>query len=351
ICKHANTANFSFDTDRMQHPLILSIQTDIGAHAMSAFLEQCRVTMRAHNLAFATEKSYIHWIKRFILFNDKRHPDSMHTQEVERFLTHLAANRLCSSGTQSQALSALVFLYRKVLHRDLGTLGNFRLAKRSKRLPVVLSKSEIGLILQHMTGVDRLIASLLYGSGLRLTEALSLRIKDIDFHSCCIHVRFGKGAKDRVVTLANALHEPLERQIKQPVELHSADLASGYGLAPAPAALARKLGNALKATAWQYAFPSTTRCCIPGTDTVVRYHRHPDAVSKSLRAACRKSNLNKRVSCHTFRHSFATHLLLSGADIRTVQEQLGHSDLSTTEVYTHIINRGGRSVSSPFDTL
>lgn len=318
---------------------------------MSAFLDDCRTRMRARNLAYKTEKTYIHWIKRFILFHQKRHPSEMSESEVSQFITWLASDRLCSSATQNLALCALVFLYRHVLDKELQRIDGIQFTKRKPRIPVVLDAHEVARVLKDLPHPHHLIVSLLYGSGLRVNEALSLRIQDIDFSAQCLQVRFGKGRKDRVVTLASALLQPLQDQIEHALSLHDQDLALGYGAAPLPAALRRKLGNSITRPGWQFVFPSTTRCAIPESGEVVRFHRHPDTVRKAIAAACKRQRLHKRVTCHTFRHSFATHLLQSGADIRTVQDQLGHSDVKTTEIYTHIIKRGGGAVVSPLDRL
>ena len=318
---------------------------------MSEFLDECRRCMRKRNLAYKTEKVYVYWIKRFILFNKKQHPQDMAEAEVEGFLSWLAAERRCSSGTQSQALCALVFLYRHVLDRDLKPMEGLKFAKKQTRIPVVLAPQEVSSILSVLPHPHQLVVSLLYGSGLRVSEALSLRIQDIDFSSNSLTVRFGKGHKDRIVTLSSTLQPSLRRQMEFALSLHTEDLSLGYGAAPVPTALRRKLGNAVKRPGWQFVFPSTTRCCIPDTGDIVRFHQHPDTVRKAIAVAAKRQGLFKRITCHTFRHSFATHLLLSGADIRTVQDQLGHADVKTTEIYTHIIKRGGSGVRSPLELL
>ena len=318
---------------------------------MSEFLESCRRCMRARNLAYKTEKVYAHWIKRYILFHNKAHPKDMAAPEVEQFLSWLAADRHCSSGTQNQALCALVFLYRHVIQAELQPMESIKFAKKRVRIPVVLDTQEVAQIIQQLQAPHQLIVSLLYGSGLRVTEALSLRVQDIDFSTQCLNIRFGKGKKDRVVTLSKTLNEPLRQQVSKALHLHGQDLAAGYGATPLPQALRRKLGDSVKRPGWQFIFPSTTRCAIPDTGEVVRFHQHPDTVRKAIAAACKRQSIYKRVTCHTFRHSFATHLLQSGADIRTVQDQLGHADVKTTEIYTHIIKRGGSAVISPLDRL
>lgn len=318
---------------------------------MSAFMDDCRAAMRSRHLAYRTEKSYLHWIKRFIHFHNKQHPSLLHDAEVTQFLNYIALRLKCSPSTQSQALSALVFLYRYVVFQPLGRLNGISFAKKQQRIPVVLSKEEMSEVLVHAHGVDGLIASLMYGSGLRVSEAVSLRIKDIDFPNQCITIRMSKGAKDRVVTLAKALQPALQEQIQYAKQLHNADLKKGLGFTPTPYALRKKLGTSLSAAGWQFIFPSSRLSAIPDTGELVRFHRHPDNVRKVIASACKKAGITKRVTTHTMRHSFATHLLQGGADIRTVQEQLGHTDVKTTEIYTHVLKRGGAAVASPLDTL
>lgn len=318
---------------------------------MSAFLEECRHRLRSRNLAYQTEKSYVHWIKRYILFHHKTHPSEMGSTEVESFLSWLAAERRCSSATQNQALCALVFLYKHVLEQELQPMESIQFAKKRVRIPVILDIQEVSQVIGTLKQPHQLIVSLLYGSGLRVSEALSLRIQDIDFGTRCLNIRFGKGRKDRVVTLSSTLERCLRLQIDHALQLHKQDLAAGYGSAPLPPALHRKLGDSVKRPGWQFVFPSTVLCPIPDTGEIVRYHQHPDTVRKAISTACKTQKIMKRVTCHTFRHSFATHLLQSGADIRTVQDQLGHADVKTTEIYTHIIKRGGSAVVSPLERL
>lgn len=318
---------------------------------MSAFMDKCRETMRSHHLAYRTEKSYVHWVKRYILFNEKRHPAELGDADVVRFLSHIASARKCSPSTQSQALSALIFLYKHVVQSPLGDLQGISFPKKKIHIPVILSSGEVSQILGAMKGLDKLTVQLLYGSGLRINEALSLRIKDIDLNNCCLTIRMAKGNKDRVVTLANSVLPALEAQLNTALSLHAKDISRGLGCAPAPYALRRKLGTSLNSPSWQYVFPSTRICEIPDTGELVRFHRHPDNVRRSISSACKRCGIHKRVTCHTFRHSFATHLLQSGADIRTVQDQLGHADVKTTELYTHVIKRGAGGVISPLDNL
>lgn len=318
---------------------------------MSPFLSLCRDRMRVRQLAYQTEKSYLQWIKRFILFHDKRHPDALDGSDVAQFLTWLAAHRRVSPSTQSQALCALVFLYKSVLERPLPPLPGIQYARPRQTIPTVLTADEIARLLPHIRGVDGVIVRLLYGSGLRVNEALGLRVQDIDFDNRCLRVRFGKGRKDRVTTLPAALVASLQQQIQRVERLHQKDLSRGLGSAPVPVALRRKLGTAVTRIGWQFVFPSSQLSAIPDTGELVRFHRHPDCIRKVLRRACVSAGIRKRVKCHTLRHSFATHLLQRGADIRTVQEQLGHADVKTTEVYTHVLKRGGHAVVSPLDAI
>ena len=311
---------------------------------MSAFMDKCRSAMRTHHLAYGTEKCYLHWIKRFILFNQKEHPSELGDAEVVRFLSYIATERRCSPSTQSQALCALVFLYKQVIGNPLGDLQGITFAKKKIRTPEILSQEEVAKILGEMKGIDKLIVQLLYGSGLRLHEALSLRIKDIDFNNACISIRMAKGGKDRVVTLPTSIIAPLQLQIKVALDIHQKDVKNSLGFAPAPYALRRKLGTTLQTAGWQFIFPSTRLCAIPDTGELVRYHQYPDNIRRSLTKACKRCGMTRRVTCHTFRHSFATHLLQSGADIRTVQEQLGHADVKTTEIYTHVVKRYRQSL-------
>lgn len=318
---------------------------------MSAFMEECKTAMRVRHLAYKTEKSYLNWIRRYIFFHNKMHPEAMAEAEVVKFLNYLATDRQCSPSTQSQALSALVFLYRQVLLKPLGELNGITYSKSKTRLPVVLSPAEVHTIINNLKGVDRLITELMYGSGLRVSEAVSLRIKDVDLYNHCLTIRMSKGAKDRVVTLASSVEESLRNQMQYAKAIHAQDVQQGYGFAPTPYALRKKLGNALKSPEWQFIFPSINLSKIPDTQDTVRFHRHPDNVRKSIKRACTTANISKRVTTHVFRHSFATHLLQSGADIRTVQDQLGHADVKTTEIYTHVIKRGAMAVMSPLDQL
>jgi integron integrase len=277
------------------------------------------------------------------------HPRTLHAKDVRAFLDHLAAERNVAASTQNQALNALIFLYEHVLDIDLGAIGDFERAQRSRRLPVVLTREEVRAVLGHMQGTNRLVALLLYGSGLRLTEALRLRVKDIDTAYGQILVRDGKGRKDRRTVFPKRAAEPLQRHLRKVKVLHEEDCADGYGAVFLPDALARKYPNAATDWTWQYVFPARGRSVDPRSGIERRHHRSDSAVQRAVKKAVEAAQVNKRASCHTFRHSFATHLIEDGYDIRTVQELLGHDDLRTTMVYTHVLNRGGRGVQSPLD--
>jgi integron integrase len=316
----------------------------------SRLLDQVRAEIRLRHYSLRTEQAYVHWIRRFILFHDKRHPSTMGEREITAFLTDLAVNRHVSASTQNQALSAILFLYRNVFHMQLEWLDDVVRAKRSQRLPVILSRDELRQLLGCMHGVNGLIARLLYGTGMRKMECLRLRVQDVDFHYRQIVVRSGKGNKDRVTMLPDSLLEPLQEQFAAARHIHNNDLQEGHGEVALPHALERKYPNAGKQWGWQYVFPSTRRCVDPYTGVIRRHHWFDTNVSRAIREAARKACISKRVSVHTLRHSFATHLLEDGYDIRTVQELLGHKDVKTTQIYTHVLNRGGHSVRSPLDS-
>lgn len=305
--------------------------------------------IRARGLAYRTEQSYEQWLCRFILFCKGASPESVGPPEVRAFLDHLAVIRHVSASTQNQALNALVFLYKQVLGRDPGDLESFVRARRPRNLPVVLSRDEVTVLLSHLTGTAHLIASLLYGTGMRLLEGLRLRVQDIDFANGRIHVHRGKGNKDRYVPLPISLQDSLKEQIRTVERLHRDDLAAGHGEVRLPDALARKYRNAGRELKWQYLFPSTRLAADPYGGTIRRHHLHESALQKAVKRAAAVSGLHKRVGCHTLRHSFATHLLEAGHDIRTVQELLGHANVSTTMVYTHVMSRPGVGVCSPLD--
>lgn len=312
-------------------------------------LDQVRQTLRLKHYALSTEETYLDWIKRFILFHHKRHPKDMGRPEIEAFLTHLAVHENVAASTQNQAYSALLFLYREVLQQELDGPINALRAKKPRRLPVVLTQAEARRLISAMSGQYRLMAQLLYGSGLRLAECLHLRVKDIDFEQRQIVVRSGKGNKDRVTMLPTSLIALLQHQLGQVEHLHRADLSAGYGQVYLPYALDRKYPNAGREWGWQYLFPAPNLSTDPRTGLVRRHHIDPSTLQKAVRAAAQAAQINKPVGPHTLRHSFATHLLEAGYDIRTIQELMGHKDVSTTMIYTHVIKRGGLAVRSPLD--
>jgi integron integrase len=314
-----------------------------GITSRSPFLEQVKAAIRVRHYSIRTEQAYVDWIRRFILFHNKRHPLEMGEREVAEFLTYLAVTRHVSPATQNQALNALVFIYKHVLEQPLNEIHGIIRAKHKQRLPVVLTLEEIRRILKHLEGVHWLAACLMYGSGLRLMECVRLRVKDLDFAHRAIIVMNGKGGKDRVVTLPDDLIVPLRRHLTAVKLTHDKDLVDGYGDVYLPYALSRKYPSAGKSWGWQYVLPSAHR----STDIIF----DESSVQKAVKRAVRKAKILKPASCHTLRHSFATHLLERGMDIRTVQEQLGHSDIRTTQIYTHVIKRGGSGVISPLNGL
>lgn len=314
-------------------------------------LEQVRARIRFKHYSIRTEQAYVDWIKRFIRHFDKQHPKDMGAEEVQAFLSHLAVAGNVAASTQNQAKSALLFLYKEVLAAELPWLDKVESAKASKRLPVVLTQDEVVAVLARLQGTHALIARLLYGTGLRIMEGLRLRVKDVDFARGEILVRDGKGAKDRVTMLPASLVPALREHLDRVRELHRQDLAAGHGEVYLPYALDRKYPAAGREWMWQYVFPSSRLSVDPRSSVVRRHHVIDQAVQRSIRQAVRDAGLNKPATPHTLRHSFATHLLESGYDIRTVQELLGHSDVSTTMIYTHVLNRGGRGVASPLDRL
>ncbi|HRQ64594.1 MAG TPA: integron integrase [Xanthomonadaceae bacterium] len=312
-------------------------------------LDQVRAKMRRLNLAKRSEEAYVGWIRRFILANGKRHPTEMGAAEVEAFLTSLAVEGGVAASTQNQALSALLFLYRRVLELDLPWLTDVKRARASRRLPVVLSRSEVSRLLDELQGVPWLMASILYGSGLRLMECVRLRVKDVDFDRGELTVRQGKGNKDRRTMLPRSLFEPLRAQIGRAQRIHQRDLAAGLGEVWLPNALARKFPNAAREWAWQYVFPAAQLSRDRRLDRVGRHHLDEKVLQRAVKSAVLRAGIAKPATCHTLRHSFATHLLEAGYDLRTIQELLGHKDVSTTQIYTHVLNRGGHGVVSPLD--
>ncbi len=312
-------------------------------------LDQVRTLARLRHLSYRTEQSYIHWIKRFILFHDKQHPAALTPDHIRDFLSDLATSKHVAANTQNVALSALLFLYRNVLGLDFPHLENIERANRPKYLPVVLTRREVDAVLAQLSGQNHLMASLLYGAGLRLNECLRLRVKDIDLARRELTIRSGKGDKDRVTVLPASLLEPLRAQLKATSLLHQHDLAAGFGEVFLPYALARKYPTAARSIIWQFVFPSATRSIDPRSKQPRRHHVHETVLQRAVKAAVKASGITKNASCHTLRHSFATHLLEDGYDIRTVQELLGHADVRTTMIYTHVLNRGGKAVRSPLD--
>lgn len=314
-------------------------------------LEVVQQKVRVKHYSIRTEMQYLQWVKRFILFHHKRHPREMGGPEVEAFLSHLVTHGNVSSSTQNQALSALLFLYREVLGISLPWMDDVVRAKKPQRLPVVLSKQEVGKILDHMQSTHGLIARLLYGTGIRIMECCRLRVQDIDFDRGELLIRNGKGAKDRVTMLPKSLVEPLRAHLIWRKGLFDADAAKGKAEVYLPDALERKYVNAATSWAWQYVFCSGSYSVDPRSGRERRHHLDEKLVQRAVKKAVGLAGVNKPATPHTFRHSFATHLLEGGYDIRTVQELLGHSDVSTTMIYTHVLNKGGRGVSSPLDTL
>lgn len=314
-------------------------------------LEELRETIRLKHYSLKTEQTYVNWVKRYIFFHQKRHPKEMGATEVGAFLKHLAVDQNVAAKTQNQALNALVFLYKHVLKRNFGALENIPRAKGPQHLPEVMSVNEIQRILDALNGNHRMMAELLYGTGVRLMELLRLRIKDVDFDRNVVMVRDGKGMKDRVTTLPLKIKERLKRHLDQVKNLHDEDLKKGLGSVYLPFALATKYPKADKEWRWQWLFPSKSLSEDPRTGVVRRHHIHQTVLQESIKRATRVAGINKRVSVHTFRHSFATHLLESGSDIRTVQELLGHKHVQTTMIYTHVLNRPGIAVKSPLDRL
>ncbi len=312
-------------------------------------LDRMRAEIRVRHYSIRTEETYLDWARRFILFHDKRHPKDLGALEVQAFLSHLAVDRNVAASTQNQAKSALLFLYRQVLKIDLPWLDEVIAAKSSKRLPVVLTQTETRHLLNAMSGTMGLVASLLYGTGMRLLEGIRLRVKDVEFTRREIIVREGKGNKDRVTVLAENLILPLKAHLEKVKALHERDLAAGFGEVYLPNALAVKYPNAAKAWGWQFAFPSAVRSVDPRSGIERRHHLYEASVQRAVREAAKLAKIHKPVTPHVLRHSFATHLLQADYDIRTVQELLGHKDVQTTMIYTHVLNRGGRGVVSPLD--
>lgn len=314
-------------------------------------LDQIRDALRRRHYSYRTEKAYLQWARRFILFHDKRHPQEMGEPEVAAFLTHLAVNRRISASTQNQALNAILFLYKQVIGRDIGLIQGVVRAKRPGRLPVVMTREEVQTVLRRLSGRDWLLACLMYGAGLRVMECLRLRVKDLDFGLNQIVVRDGKGQKDRVTPLPALIIPALRQQIEEVRRTRENDLADGYGEVSLPFALARKYPNAARELPWWYIFPASQRSRDPYSGRTKRHHLDDSAIQRAVKQAVRATGILKPVSCHSFRHSFATHLLATGHDIRTIQQLLGHQDVRTTMIYTHVLGRGAQGVASPVDSL
>jgi integron integrase len=319
--------------------------------AQPKLLDQVRGKIRVKHYSIRTEQAYVDWIKRFIFHFDKRHPRDLGAAEVEAFLTHLAVAGRVAASTQNQAKSAILFLYREVLQQELPWLDNVERAKQSQRLPVVLTQAEVQALLTRLTDTPWLIASLLYGTGMRVMEVARLRVKDVEFSRKEILVRDGKGYKDRVTMLPLALVNPLKDHLKRVKVLHEKELAEGFGKVYLPYALEKKYPNAAAEWMWQYVFPAAKRSVDPRSGAERRHHVQGQAIQRAIKQAARDAALTKPATPHTLRHSFATHLLQGGYDIRTVQELLGHKDVTTTMIYTHVLNKGGKGVMSPLDCL
>lgn len=314
-------------------------------------MDEVRNTFRVHHYSYRTEESYLKWIRQFILFNEKRHPRELGAGEIEDFLSYLAVHRHVAASTQNQALSVLLFLYQKVLQIDLPFLDGVVRAKRPVRVPTVMNRAEVAKVLDGMTGQHWLMANLLYGSGLRLAECLRLRVQDIDYDYLQLTIRDGKGSKDRRTILSETLVPHIQKQLKHVRSIHEGDVASDRHGVSLPYAIDRKYKAAAREWKWQYLFPSTRYGFVRTNMAERRHHAHPSALARAVKISVTSSGITKRATCHTFRHSFATHLLESGYDIRTVQELMGHANVSTTMIYTHVIKRGGRAVRSPLDNL
>lgn len=312
-------------------------------------LDQLREQLRLRHRSLATERAYVDWTRRFVVFHGLRHPRELGREEVEKFLSHLASDRQVAASTQNQALNALLFLYRYVIRREMGDLTGMVRARRPSRLPVVLSPEEAERVLEQLTGDTWLVGLLLWGAGLRLLEALRMRVHDVDLGRRELRIRDGKGRRDRLTLLPERAIDPLRAKIDETLALHARDLAAGYGEVELPDALARKYPNAGRDAGWQYVFPATRRSLCPRTGRVGRHHVFETTIQRQVKQAAQRARIGKRVSPHTFRHSFATALIENGYDIRTVQELLGHRSVNTTMIYTHVLNRGGRGVRSPAD--
>ena len=314
-------------------------------------MNQVRNTIRTHHYSLRTEQTYLHWIKRYILYHNKRHPREMGKPEISDFLSYLAVKKHVSASTQNQALSALLFLYKKVLVLEIDWIDDVVRAKRPVRLPVVLSREDVSLLLRNLTGIHKLLAWLLYGTGMRVGEAVGLRIQDVDFSYRQITIRSGKGNKDRVTVFPARLVKPLKKQVAHSRSLYELDRRENNPGIYLPDALEKKYPNAGTEWPWQWVFPSSHLSKDPRSGIIRRHHLYEKNLQRAVKRTARDVGLSRRVTTHTLRHCFATHLLENGYDIRTVQELLGHNDVKTTMIYTHVLNKGGRGVKSPADTL
>jgi integron integrase len=327
------------------------VAQDGGGGRPKSLVDEARRVLRLRHYSVRTEESYVHWIRRFIRFSGGRHPREMGRVEIEAFLSHLAVEGNVAAATQNQALNAISFLYKRVLDREIGDLGAIVRAKKPRKLPVVLTRSEVMELLSRLDGVPRLVSGLMYGAGLRLMEAVRLRAKDLDLERGELMVRNGKGGRDRVTVIPTRMAGALRDQLAYARALHLCDLAEGFGAVFLPDALARKFRGAEREWSWQYAFPAAARSRDPRSGATRRHHFGETAVQRAVKRAVREAGIVKSASCHSLRHSFATHLLESGYDIRTVQQLLGHRNVATTMVYTHVLNRGGLAVQSPLDQI
>ena len=329
---------------------LLSSPKDTATNIKVKLLDQVRIILRTNHYSKKTEEAYLSWIKRYILFHNKRHPVEMGKEEIQNFVNYLAVEKHVSSSTQNQALQGILYLYKKIIKKDVGWLDEIKHVKRINHLPVVLTKDETAQLLKQFEGTIKLFVSLLYGTGMRLSEGLRLRIKDIDFEARQITIRDGKGEKDRITILPDKLIIPMRGHIQKVKNLHNIDLKSGFGETILPYALKRKYPNAGKELGWQYVFPAKSFTYDKINKFKFRYHIHESVIQKEFKSALQRTEILKQASVHTLRHSFATHLLESGVDIRTIQELLGHQSLKTTMVYTHIMNKFS-GVKSPFDII
>jgi len=335
----------------MTQPQPSDIQTTHALNPQKKILDELRNVLREKHYSLSTEESYINWIKRYIIFHKNRSPILLGELDIRNFLNHLAVTLHVSASTQNQALNAIVFLYKRVLNKDLGNFGTVVRASRPKRVPTVMTVAEVGSLFPRLSGTSKVMIQLLYGTGMRLMECLRLRVKDVDFSNNYIVVREGKGDKDRFTVLPALLIDDLKNQVERVKALHIIDLKNGYGNVTLPYALDRKYPAAGKELGWQFLYPSKSLSADPRTGEIKRHHLHPNTLQKIFYHAAKSAGIVKPVHIHTLRHSFATHLLESGTDIRTVQQLLGHKHVQTTMIYTHVLNRPGLSVKSPLDRL